>query len=308
MSTTGRDLTRRLRLLLALGAAATLVLFGAYRGVHDDTVPLASSSAPGILAVDTARNALGKAHQVVTRSGAVDDDTTGEFHTQISVAHQSLALAASENVTGLAGRHTLQTVTGLIAVYSGWVERLGKARHNPRLSAVYLHYANQVLGPGTDGDIMSRLADLRDQKMAEAERQASFPEPLWLAWSAVLVLAVALCAALVEAQRFARRRFRHSVHPPLLAATVLCVAGVAVLSCFTLEAHRAMTGVLDQLRTPQPAGEVAKVAGQVEAGMADAGFWAALSSWVLIGGVLMMALTVAGLWPRIAEYRFEGSR
>ncbi|WP_369029546.1 MULTISPECIES: hypothetical protein [Streptomyces] len=302
MSTTGRDLTRRLRLLLALGAAATLVLFGAYRGVHDDTVPLASSSAPGILAVDTATNALRNANKVV--SGGVANDTTGEFHTQISVAHQNLALAASENVTGFKDRHTLRTVTGLIAVYSGFVERSGKEPDNRLLSTVYLHYANQVLV----GDIMSRLEDLRAEQVKEAKRQASFPWQLRLGWSAVLVLYAALCAALVEAQWFARRRFRHSVHPPLLAATVLCVAGVAVLGWLTLEARTAMTRALAELLEPKGAKTIPLVAGRVEENMANAGLWASLSNWVLIEGALLMALMVAGLWPRIAEYRFRAAR
>lgn len=302
MSTTGRDLTRRLRLLLALGAAATLVLFGAYRGVHDDTVPLASSSAPGILAVDTATNALNNANKVV--SGGVANDTTGEFHTQISVAHQNLALAASENVTGFKDRHTLQTVTGLIAVYSGFVERSGKEPDNQLLSTVYLHYANQVLV----GDIMSRLEDLRAEQVKEAKRQASFPWQLRLGWSAVLVLYAALCAALVEAQWFARRRFRHSVHPPLLAATVLCVAGVVVLGCLTADVCTTMTGIRDELLTPVEAGRIPVFANEVEENMANAGLWASLSNWVLIEGALLMALMVAGLWPRIAEYRFRAAR
>lgn len=306
MSTTGRDLTRRLRLLLALGAAATLVLFGAYRGVHDDTVPLASSSAPGILAVDTATNALKNANKVV--SGGVANDTTGEFHTQISVAHQSLALAASENVTGPKDSHILQTVTGLIAVYSGFVERAGKVRDNSRLSTVYLHYADKVLGPGTEGDIMSRLEELRTDQVREAKRQASFPWQLRLGWSAVLVLYAALCAALVEAQWFARRRFRHSVHPPLLAATVLCVAGVVVLGCLTADVCTTMTGIRNELLTPVGAGRIPEFATEVEDKMANAGFWASLSNWLLIEGALLMALMVAGLWPRIAEYRFRAAR
>ncbi|UIX30099.1 hypothetical protein [Streptomyces sp. GQFP] len=307
MSTTGRDLTRRLRLLLALGAAATLVLFGAYRGVHDDTVPMASSSTPGILAVDTAMHAMRTANKVVSGAGATDD-TTGEFHTQISVAHQSLARAASENVTGIEGRHTLQTVTGLIAVYSGFVERSGKEGDDSVLRGVYLHYAGRVLSSESDGDIMDRLKDLRAEQVKKAEGQASFPLPLRLGWSAVLVLYVALCAALVEAQWFARRRFRHSVHPPLLAATVLCLAVVAVLGWLTLGAHTAMNGTLDGLLQPKSADEIPGFAAHAEVKMENVGLWAALSNWVLIEGALLMALMVAGLWPRIAEYRFKASR
>ncbi|WP_200304913.1 hypothetical protein [Streptomyces adelaidensis] len=305
MSTTGRDLTRRLGLLLALGAAATLVLFVAYRGVHDDTVPLASSSTPGILAVDTAKNALQQAHRVVDGSGPTGDttgDTTGEFHTQISVAHQSIAVAASENVTGPADRHTLQTVTGLITVYSAWVERAGQ---EPKavLRGAYLHYAEQGRN-----DILDRLDDLRNEQLEVARGQASFPWPLWLGWGAALVLGLALCAALVEAQWFSRRRFHHAVHPPLLAATVLCAAGVAVLGWFTVRAHRAMGDSLAELRETRGADEIPEAGANVERYLADAGFWASLSEWVLFGGVLLMTLTLVGLWPRISEYRFRVPR
>ncbi|GAA3959716.1 hypothetical protein GCM10022384_10630 [Streptomyces marokkonensis] len=312
MSTTGRDLTRRLRLLLVLGTATTLVLFFAYRGVHDDTVPLSTASTPGILAVDTAQNAMREAHQVVRGSGP-EGDISGEFHTRISVAQQSLALAASENVTGLAGRHDLQTVTGLIAVYSAWVERRGREPVDSPLRAAYLHYAEKVLGlkaePGTDGDIESRLDDLRAEQLAEARRQAAFPWQLWLGWGAVAVLYAVLCGALLETQRFLRRRFRRPVQLRLLAATAVCALGVPVLAWYTLSAHRAMTGSLADVRVPHDDPDtIPDVADEVHGALADAGFWASLSDWVLLGGAVVVALTVWGLWPRIAEYRLRGPR
>ncbi|MGA4837745.1 hypothetical protein [Streptomyces sp. G45] len=312
MSTTGRDLTRRLGLLLALGAATTFVLFLAYRGVHDDTVPLSSSSTPGILAVDTARNAMREAHEAVRGSGR-QGDTSGEFHTHVSVAHQSLALAASENVTGLEGRHDLQTVTGLISVYSGWVERWGQEPNGSPLRAAYLFYAEQVLGlradRGSDGDIMSRLDALRVRQLHEAERQAAFPWQLWLGWSVVAALYVALCAALLEAQRYVRRRFRRPVQARLLAATVVCAVGVPLLAWVTWKAHGAMTDSVGGIRVPKDkADDVPRVAERVQDALSHAGLWASLSVWILVGGGVVMALTVWGLWPRIAEYRFRAPR
>ncbi|MFD9073526.1 hypothetical protein [Streptomyces lasiicapitis] len=312
MSTTGRDLTRRLRLLLALGAATTFVLFLAYRGVHDDSVPLSSSSTPGILAIDTAQSAMRKAHEVVRDSGA-EGDTSGEFHTQVSVAHQSLALAASENVTGLEGRQDLQTITGLIAVYSGWVERWGQEPDDSLLRAAYLFYAEQVLGlqaePGTDGNIMSRLDALRGRQFDEAGQQAAFPWQLWLGWSAVAVLSIALCAALLETQRYVRRRFRRPVQVRLLAATVVCAVGVPLLAWITLKAHGAMTDSVAGIRVPKDdPDDIPRVAEQVEDELTHAGLWASLSDWILLGGAVVMALTAWGLWPRIAEYRFRAPR
>ncbi|MFF7265738.1 hypothetical protein ACFZCL_36405 [Streptomyces sp. NPDC008159] len=301
MNTTGRDLVRRLWVLLSLAVVSTLVLFGAYRGVHDDTVPLASSSAPGILAVDTARNAVQRAHAAVDGSGSAPD-VTGDFHTQISVAHQSIAVAASENVAGPADRHSLKTITGLITVYSAWVEQAGQ-EEDASLRAAFLHYAER----GRD-DIVERLDELRDRRLAVAREQASFPWPLWLGWGTVAVLGLALCGALVEAQWFARRRFRTAVQPWLLAATVLWAGWVTLLGWFTVRARRAMGYSLAELRGVRSADEIPEAGANVERYMADAGFWASLSGWVLVGGVVLMVLTVSGLGPRISEYRFRGPR
>ncbi|MFI9340522.1 hypothetical protein ACIG0D_04505 [Streptomyces sp. NPDC052773] len=313
MSTTHRELVRRLRLLIALALATTLALFIAYRGVHDDTVPLASSTTPGILAVDTARHAMRQAHEEIRDSGP-RADVSGEFHTWTSVAHQSLALAASENVTGVEGRHDLQTLTGLIAVYSGWVERWGRESDaDSPLRAAYLHYAEQVLGlesaPGTDGDIMSRLDALRAEQLAEARRQAAFSWQQWLWWSVVAALYAALCLALLETQRFLRRRFRKPVQVRLLAATAVCALGVPLLAWLTLRAHGAMADTVGWIRVRrQDPDLVPEVADNVEDALADAGWWASLSEWVLWGGAVVMALTLWGLRPRIAEYRFRGTR
>lgn len=337
MSTTRRELTRRLALLLTLGVTTTVVLFLSVRSVHDDTVPLAEATAPGILAVDTAEQALLAAHKAA-RAGGRTGDTSGEFHTQISVAHQSLALAASKNVTGVAGRHDLQTITGLIAVYSGWVERW-RQEDNEALSRAYARYADRALGsatapsgtspgsPPTDGpaglepsvragapagsddSIAGRLEALRAEQVEEAERQRAFPWPLWAGWSAVAVLGPALCLALLETAWIVRRRFRHAVPVRLLAAAAVCAAGVPAAGWCTYRAQRAMNGSVAELRVPASASDgIPEVAGRVKEAMADAGFWASLSEWVLWGGAVVMALAVWGLWPWIVEYRWRAAR
>ncbi|BBC31346.1 hypothetical protein SGFS_026400 [Streptomyces graminofaciens] len=305
MSTTGRELTRRLWILLALGAATTLVLFGAYRGVHDDGVPLAESSEPGILAVDTALKAVNKAHKEVVE-GESQGDAASRFHIQMSVVHQNIALAAFENLNGQDARQGLQTVTGLITVYSvqmEYVQQVGREPNGSALRKVQLHFAEQV-----KIDIEGRLETLRNDELGEAGKRASFPWYLWLGWSTVLVLSLALCATLVETQWFWRRRFHRAVHPPLLAATVLYVAGVAVLGWVTLEARAAMPAYAAALGLPRDRDGAPSVGEDVGEHMRHAGFWASLSDGVLIGGVVLMALVVAGLWPRISEYRFKAPR
>lgn len=305
MSTTARSLNRRLWLLLALGAATALALFGSYRGVHDDAVSLAASSSPGVLAVDTTRYALELARDAVPESGP-EDAATGDFHTRISVAHQSLALAASENVTGLSGRRTIQTVTGLIAVYSGWVEQANQEPSDSPLRSVYLHYANSVFdAPGTTEDIVGRLGQLRKDQLAEAERQASLDPPLRLGWSAVPFLFLALGGVLAETQRFSRRRFRRTVNPPLFAATVLWTTGTAVLGWISLRTHDAMAKTVAELREPLTGDGIPEAGARVDGYLANVGFWASLPTWILIGGAILMALTAAGLLPRMSEYRFR---
>lgn len=303
MSTTARDLRARLSLLLVLGLATTLVLFGAFRAVHDDADRLASSSAPGVLAVDTARSALASARDAAAEAG-LEGAGTSAFHTRVSVAHQALALAASENVTGLDGRRTLQTVTGLIAVYSGWVEQAGREPGGSPLRAAYLHYAGRVLdAPDTEEDIMGRLAELREQQLDVAEEQAAFGWPLVLAWGAAAVLFTALCAALGEAQRFVRRRFRRLADPPLLAATALWAAGAATLAWLTLRTRTGAADALRELRGAPTGDGIATAGARVARHLAEADARAAASDWILVGGVALVALTASGLLPRIAEYR-----
>jgi hypothetical protein len=308
VSTTARDLTRRLRRLLVLGTATTLVLFGAFRAVHHDAVGLATASAPGVLAVDTAKHALVQAGDSVPEDG-LQDAGTGGFHTRISVAHQALALAASENVTGLSGRRTLQTVTGLISVYSGWVEQANREPDGSPLRGAYLLYAHQVLDdPDSEEDIMGRLDALRGEQLAVAERQAAFGWPMRLTWAAAAVLTAALLGALLEAQRFARRRFRRPANPPLLAATALWAVGAVALARIVLGTHGDTAASVDLLRDGPTGGGIAVAASGVEGRLADAGLWAALSDGVLVAGVALVALSAAGLLPRIAEYRHRERR
>ncbi|MEU3446265.1 hypothetical protein AB0H29_03390 [Streptomyces thermolilacinus] len=307
MSTTAYDLRLRLAVLVALGLAATLVLFGAYRSVHDDAARLAEASSPGVLAVDTARSALALAHEAVPEAG-LEGAGTGAFQTRVSVAHQALALAASENVTGIEGRRTLQTVTGLIAVYAGWVEQAHREPDGSPLRTAYLHYADRVLdAPGTDEDVMGRLAELRAQQLAVAERQAALGRPLTLAWVAAAVLFTALCAALWEAQRFTRRRFRRLADPPLLAATALWTAGAATLAWLTFRTREGTAQALRELRGAPTGDGIATAGARVARHLADVDVRAAASDWILVGGVALVALSVSGLLPRIAEYR-SGTR
>ncbi len=306
MSTTARELARRLWTLLALCVAATAALFGAYQGVHTDAVPLSTRSAPAVLAVDTAKDALTQAKDDAVRGAAGN----GDFQTRISVAEQSLALAASDNVTSLKGRQALQTVTGLIAVYTGMVEQADEEPSGSALRTAYLGYAASVLDnrQTPQAGVMGRLDQLQSDQLATLSGQSSFGWPLWLGCGAVAVLGLALVVALVEVQRYSRRRFRRRWNRPLAAATVLLAAGTAVLGRFTWQTHSGMAQARARLAPPLAGDAIQRAGAAVARCMAGTDFRAAVADWIPIGGAALMVLIVAGLMPRIADYRFRGSR
>ncbi|CAG6392979.1 extracellular solute-binding protein [Streptomyces cocklensis] len=301
-SRTLRELTRRTLLLLVLVVLATGTLFQAYRGVHSDAVPLKSAGAPGVLAVDTAKDALIEAQKDID----LNDGSTGDFHTRLSVANLSLARAAGG--ADVAGRQTIQTVTGLIATYSGWIEDAEAQPAMSPLRQAYLSYAVstlgiEVTGPAADATVMGRLAALHAEQEQSVRRQTDFGPLLWLEWSVALALALALLLLLAEAHRFSGARFRRQLNVPLLAACVLLVAGVAVLVAFTALTHAAMADARTALARPLAGNAIPRAGAQVSGRLADTGFRAAVTGWIPVGGLLLALLVLLGLQPRTNEYR-----
>ncbi|GGR73685.1 MULTISPECIES: hypothetical protein [Streptomyces] len=299
-STTARDLALRHRLLLALSALLTLSLFVSYQGVHDDADPLRTSTAPAVLSLDTALYALGQAQR-----DAAQPAPTSDFQKQISVAVQSLAAAAADDdLGGPGGRQALQTVAGLITVYADKVQRSQLQPDGSVLREAYLSYATSVLTEKGSG-IQDRLKALQRQQRAAVHRQTSFGPLLWLAWSVTLLLALALTAALLETQRFLRRRFRRRYNRHLIAAGLLSLAGVAVTALFTVWTQAGMTDTRTLLDRPL-SGRLIPDAGRHTASyLAGTGFRAAAAVWILIGGALLMALAETGLRRHIDDYRFR---
>ncbi|MFJ9815724.1 hypothetical protein ACIRU3_10695 [Streptomyces sp. NPDC101151] len=299
-STTVYDLSVRRRLLLALSALLTLTLFLSYEGVHADANPLRTSSAPAVVAIDTALYALGEAQANAT--GATP--STSEIQKQISVAAQSLAVAAADDVGGPADRQALQTVAGLITGYTGMVQQAQLQPERSVLRDAYLSYATSMLKAEETG-IEDRLKLLQDQQRAVVGRQTSFGWLLWLGWSVAALFVLALGAALLETQLFLRRRFRRRYNRQLIAAGALLAGGFAVLVLFTVWTRQGMTdtrGLLDRV----VAGQAVTDAGQHAASyLAHTGLRAAASAWIVIGGIVLMALTETGLRQHINDYRFR---
>ncbi|MGW1601509.1 hypothetical protein [Streptomyces eurythermus] len=299
-STTARDLALRHRLLLALSALLTLSLFVSYQGVHDDADPLRTSTAPAVLSLDTALYALHQAQRDAARPVP-----TSDFQKQISVAVQSLAAAAADDdLGGPGGRQALQTVAGLITVYADKVHQSQLQPDGDVLREAYRSYATGVLTEKGSG-IQDRLKALQRKQRAAVHRQTSFGPLMWLAWSVTLLLALALTAALLETQRFLRRRFRRRYNRQLIAAGLLLLAGVAVTVLFTVWTQRGMADTRTLLDRP-PRGPFIPDAGRDTASyLAGTGFRAAAAVWILIGGALLMALAETGLRRHINDYRFR---
>ncbi|MDT0309032.1 hypothetical protein RM780_19000 [Streptomyces sp. DSM 44917] len=332
MSDTRRSLVRRSAALLALTAATVVVLFAAYRGVHDTAAPLREETAPAILDVTAARNALREAG-AVSREGP----GSGGFRVQIAVANQSLARAAEAGVLGEPGLRTLETVTGLIVSFSGWLELADRLPDEAPLREAYLHYAEHMLtGSGSGSGILERLDTLQTGRPGPPEEggvdgqadvladQASFGWPLRAAWALALLGTAALVALLAETQVFLHRRFRRLLNPWLLAATLTLVLGVAALAVLAAQTHDAkaasradLAGIL-AASEPAPGGAgsrdtdtdsvartIRTTAEEVAADMRDTDWRAGLTGLVPILGLVLVAQVTLGVAPRIAEYRYR---
>ena len=298
-STTARELAVRHRLLLTLSALLTLTLFLSYEGVHGDANPLRTSSAPAVLSLDTALYALDQAQR---DAGAAAP--TSDFQRQISVAAQSLAAAAADDVGGPAGRQALQTVAGLITVYAVKVQQAQLQPADSVLREAYLSYATSVLTAGESG-IQDRLKALREQQRSAVHRQTSFGPSLWFGWSTALLLALALGAALTETQLFLRRRFRRRYNRQLIAAGTLLLCGLGVSLLFTVWTRQGMDRTRTLLDRSLTGPGITRAGRDTATYLADTGFRAAVAVWILIGGVLLMALAESGLRRHIDDYRFR---
>jgi alpha-glucoside transport system substrate-binding protein len=304
-SRTLRELTRRRLALLLLTVLASVALHHAFQGVNAEAGPLRTSTVPGVLAVDTAMDALTDAQNGIDpEQGAA----TGEFHTRISVANQSLARAAAADVTGLSGRQTIQTVTGLIATYSGWIEDATGQPANSVLRKAYLQYAAGMLGTrargaAADPTIMGRLAELRAGQQDVLRRQSDFGPLQWAQWSVAAVFVLALLALLAEAHAFSGARFRRRWNPPLALGVLLLAGGAAALAVFTALSRAALADAREQLTPALTSDAIPKAGAAVAARLSGTGFRAAAADWIWAGGLLLAALALLALQPRIGEYR-----
>jgi hypothetical protein len=300
-STTRKGLLLRLWALLALTVAGMVALSVAYQGVHRNSGPLRTSSAPAVIEVATARRTLDQTQKIV------EGRLPGDVETGISVADQSLAQAASRNVTGTTGGQTLHTLVGLMVTYNSRVEQAENQDRGLPLRDAYVSYARSTLRRSGTG-IIPRLERLQGTQRAVVDRQASFGWAQWLSWGAALVLLVALAGLLVETQFYLRRRFRRRFNPWLAAATAVLVLGVTPLVAATVRTQLALEASRDRLVTVTRTTdhqEITRAQEYVRSRMDGTKQWATAVYAVPVEGVALGALVVAGMWRRVGEYRFQ---
>ncbi|MFC9219628.1 hypothetical protein ACFT8W_02210 [Streptomyces hygroscopicus] len=307
MSGTRAFLVRRLAALLVVTALAVSTLLAAYYGVSRNSAAVTDRSTPAILQVAAATETLRGSYREA--EGSLNGSTTdveglGEnYRTRLSTAGQSLAQAVKSTTGGEPARRSLLTVAGLVSSYSDIIEQAYVNRDNANLRAAYLSYARTML-ERSDGDILGRLRAVQARQLHVLEEQTSFGWLLSCAWLLVPVLFLTLAGLLGHTQYFLRHHFRRLVNPWLATATALLVA-VVPLAVFTYQTQ----GRLESARTTLSADDIGSDSGgtakEVADTMRDTHWRAGAVDWIPLGGTALAALIVAGLQPRIDEYRFQ---
>jgi hypothetical protein len=237
VSTTRRTLRRLLVALVAATAVSGVAMIGVFTQVRDTADAVRTRTAPAILQLAIAHDALVQADDVAITSFAAESGLVGprlsgpgdEFRNQIAIASQSLTQVAGENTVGEASSRTLQLVQGLLVTYTALIEQADAhwQRDDKALGATELWSASQLLH-GAQG-ILGQLDALLDAQRRALGGQIGAGTMTWPASLTLVLLNLVLFALLVSTFRILRRRFRRSVNRGLVAACVLLVVGFAVI-------------------------------------------------------------------------------
>ncbi|MEV0278489.1 hypothetical protein AB0I22_19185 [Streptomyces sp. NPDC050610] len=308
MSGTRAFLVRRLTTLLTLTALAFAVLLAAYYGVSRNSGAVTGGTAPAIVQISSVRDTLAKSYDSARQGlghDTADIEGPGEdYRSALSTADQNLAQAVKGTVAGDPGRQNLRTTTGLVSSYADLVQQAYVNRDNPVLRDAYLGYARDMLRSGGSSGILDRLEALQRRQLGVLDRQASFGWVLWLAWIAACALFAALALLLVDTQRRLRRHFRRLVNPFLATATAL-LAVLFPLALFTVQTQDRLESARTLLTTRTASSSTPQVLPEVQDTMQDTHWRAGVVGLIPLGGTALAALVLAGMQPRIDEYRFQ---
>ncbi|QFU90909.1 hypothetical protein [Amycolatopsis sp. YIM 10] len=229
---------RRLRLwLVAATAVATLAALLTFAGIQSAVAGVRAGTAPAVLGVVAAQDALVKADNAVVasfESGEVELTGPGERHqSELVIARQSLTQVAENNAAGVEGSRALQVVEGLLAGYANFVGQAdAHYRHadGRMVGAADLWYASRLMH-APDNGILARLGALADLQHNALRKQLSDG---WLGGAVTalwLLPALALLGLLGYTQYRLRRKFRRRWNFWLLGATALLL-GLIVTTSF----------------------------------------------------------------------------
>lgn len=311
-------LIRRLAALLTATALAFGTLLAAYYGVGGNAGAVTDRTAPAIVQVEAAREALERSYAAAAAS-LTDKDTAkaegvGEtYAAELDAARQQLEKAALTTVADDAGRETLRTATGQVSSYDFLIRQAARSAGsagsatdpgNTTLRDAYLRYARNTLERKDGSGIVPRLEQVQRSQRQRLADETSFDGLLWLLWTAAFLLSGALGWLLVDTQRTLRRRFRRRISPPLAGATALAalVLPLAVLGGQIQSGLAGAAGRLRRIGVPDEA------LADVRDGLSGAHWRAAATGWIPAAAALLAALVVVGLQPRIEEYRFGRGR
>lgn len=302
-------LIRRLAALLAGTLITCAALLTAYYGVSRNAPAVNGRTTPAIVEIAAAETSL-KASFAAAKAGLTGpagpvEGAGEEYRAQLNAANQALEKATIDTVAGDDGRQTLRTASGLVSSYGYLIEQAVRSGTDAVLRDAYVASAHSTL-TRPDSGIVDRLEEVQREQRDVLDRQVSFGWLLTLVWTVALALCAGLGWLLADTQRTLRRRFRRRVNPALAAGTALLTALALTLAVFAVQIQgRLHTAAARIAYDRTHGGTGAETLHQVNDALRSTQWRAALTGYVVLAGVLIAALVLIGLQPRIDEYRFR---
>ncbi|MFI1179982.1 ABC transporter substrate-binding protein [Streptomyces sp. NPDC020799] len=302
-------LIRRLAALLVGTLVTCAALLTAYYGVSRNSPAVNGRTTPAVVEVAAAETSLkasfAAAEAALTGPTGPVEGAGEEYRAQLDAASQALEKATINTVAGVDGRQTLRTASGLVSSYGYLIEQAVRSGGDPVLRDAYVAAAHSTLTRPRSG-IIDRLEEVQLDQRGTLDQQVSFGWLLTLAWAVALVLCAGLVWLLADTQRTLRRRFRRRVNPALAAATALLAALALTLAVFAVQIQGRLHAAAAHIEHDRTHGGIrAETLHWVNGALRSTQWRASFTSCVGLAAVLIAALVIVGLQPRIDEYRFR---